>query len=75
MLSMGGGGGSSRRRGVQWGEGEGGGDISSTCHTLHYHMVLRPEGISHNNEHELHVHRDEHSGRVSFARPNKNTKQ
>ncbi len=40
-LAWGGGGGSGR--------GEGAGDISVQLPLLHYHMVLRPEGTSHNN--------------------------
>ncbi len=42
----GGGGGLGRGRGAK---GEGAGDISATLpYILHYHMVLRPEGTSHN---------------------------
>ncbi len=38
-----------------WGEGglgggEGQGTFHPPCHILHYHMVLRPEGSSHNND-------------------------
>ncbi len=42
-----GGGGSGRGR---WGLAGGGGQATfqSSCHILHYHMVLSPEGTSHN---------------------------
>ncbi len=43
-----GGGGSSRGRGLREG-GEGEGTFHLPCHILHYHMVLRPKGTSHNN--------------------------
>ncbi len=36
-----------------WGEGVGGGGQGTfhpPCHILHYHMVLRPEGTSHNKQ-------------------------
>ncbi len=43
-----------REGGVQWGGGLAGGGGQGTfhppCHVLHYHLVLRPEGTSHNNE-------------------------
>ncbi len=32
-----------------WGRGRGQRTFHPPCHTLHYHMVLRPEGTSHNN--------------------------
>ncbi len=55
MLSAGGGG-----EGVEWGRGGlaggegsgrgwGQGIFQSSCHILHYYMVLRPEGTSHKN--------------------------
>ncbi len=37
-----------RGRGVQQGRGRGQGTFHPPCHVLHYHMVLRPEGTSHN---------------------------
>ncbi len=42
------GGGLGRGRGVGGGAGDQG-IFPSTCHILHYHIVLRPEGTSHNN--------------------------
>ena len=32
--------------------GRGQGTNQSSCHILHYHMVLRPEGTSHNETHQ-----------------------
>ncbi len=32
------------------GRGRGQGTSQSSCHRLHYHMVLRPKGTSHNEE-------------------------
>ncbi len=46
-------GGGSGRGGVGggWGLGGGGqGTFWSSCHILHYHMVLRPKGTSHNHK-------------------------
>ncbi len=34
-------------KGVQGGGGQG--TFCSSCHILHYHIVLRPKGTSHNN--------------------------
>ncbi len=56
MLFTGGGsghGGSTSSRGVLLGKGgsyrgRGQGTFQSSCHILHYHMVLRSEGTSHN---------------------------
>ncbi len=67
MLSLGGsirGGGSGRGRGVWQGEGEGRGQgtFQSSCHVLHYHMVLRPKGTSHN---ETKFPRAERTSRLS----------
>ncbi len=47
------GGGSGLGRGVGGAEGVGGrergqGTFHPSCHILHYHMVLRPKGTSHN---------------------------
>ncbi len=41
------GGGSGRGEGGLAG-GRGAGTFQSSCHILHYHMVLRPKGTSHN---------------------------
>ena len=51
MLSKGGSmgglaGGSGHRGGVPWGQWT----FWSSCHVLHCHMVLRPEGTSHNHD-------------------------
>ncbi len=35
--------------------GGGQGTFWSSCHILHYHMVLRPEGTSHNNRYAQHT--------------------
>ncbi len=45
------GGSASSRGGSGWGRGvrgRGQGTFQSSCHVLHYHMVLRPRGTSHN---------------------------
>ncbi len=43
--------------GVRWGVGvQGEGTFHPPCHILHYHMVLWPEGTSHNNGLELGSH-------------------
>ncbi len=49
------GGGSGRRGGLGGGggglgRGRGQGTFHPPCHLLHYHMVLRPKGTSHNKE-------------------------
>ncbi len=36
-----------------WGRGRGQGIFHLPCHVLHYHMVLRPEGTSHNKYKQL----------------------
>ncbi len=33
--------------------GRGQGTFQSSCHILHYHMVLRPKGTSHNDKFEI----------------------
>ncbi len=45
----GGGGGSGGERGGGWGGGQG--TFHPPCQILHYHMVLRPKGTSHNQVH------------------------
>ncbi len=47
-----GGGGSGGGGGSLRGEG-GQGTLQSSCHILHYHMVLRPKGTSHNETREV----------------------
>ncbi len=46
--------GSGRGRGVWQGEGEGEGGMGHFIYLaiLHYHMVLRPKGTSHNKSHD-----------------------
>ncbi len=36
-----------------WGRGQG--TFHPPCHILHYHLVLRPEGTSHNNAHSAFI--------------------
>ncbi len=54
MLSAGGGvqwgkGGPVGEGGLAGGRGRGQGTFQSSCHILHYHVVLRPEGTSQTN--------------------------